>query len=828
MKIVRHHRVAVAAALRVGVTLVAVHAICVLVPPDTTTAQESSQDPPGALPYDLAFGMAGFPWDSEFSVSADGRFVAYGVRVPPDTTADLDARYQPNGTPSSAVGTRVDYTEIATGRTVAVCPGGACWRPAWSPDGTAVAFFSDADGAPHLWVHDVVAGVSRRVSGEPVKPKLWAGDEPRWSPDGSTLYVGLAPPGRYRSPARPAEVRAPNAAGVVVLRSGDELAAAPRDAAPPTPMLDHFAREHLVALAAIDAASGESRVLVPHDAEVPAGAARLSTSGRWLAYLSSFRPESDTTQATVMDLAVVSTAGGEPVVIVRNLPLTQGGYFVNSYSWHPTDDRLMYIDDARMYFVDLGAGTPSAPRPLAPELGDVAPTVFGFTRDGRAAVMGIDLFDDRGYGDRRPRGLALVPLDGGPPATIAIDDERWTWDRVLKADDRTLWQPDGSSVSVLLTERATGEKAVVRYDPAGGGEGGEGPGGGAEPAGGGAGPIAAGRVLWKARAKLRNLTAGGRHDFIVAHYEDMRTPADIFRFDADLAARTRVTHIDPRLDEVAVGTSETFETTVPLHDGTLAQVKTAVLLPPGARRGDRLPAIVTMYPGGDVTRSAADFGGGSVFTVPNLVFTSRGYAVVLCHLALGPNREAGNPVQEMVDVLLPQVYRAAELGYVDIDRLAITGQSFGGYGTGSIITRTNIFRAAVPISGIFDLFGSYGHIDVDGGGFFLAWSEGGQARMGTHPWANVRRYLENSPYYNADRISTPVLIVHGTDDMSYHDAGKFFTALRRLGKPAQLASYLDQGHVISSWRRESAIDAARRMVEFYRRHLGDGAPAGVS
>lgn len=304
----------------------------------------------------------------------------------------------------------------------------------------------------------------------------------------------------------------------------------------------------------------------------------------------------------------------------------------------------------------------------------------------------------------------------------------------------------------------------------------------------------------------------------------MRTPSNIFRFDADFSSRERISHIDPRLDDVEVGTAEIFETTVPLHDGTLATVKTAVLLPPGATRGDRLPALVTMYPGSDITRRAAQFGGGSVFTVPNLVFTSRGYAVVLCDLTLGPNEQAGNPIRDMVDVLLPQVYRAAELGYVDLNRLAITGQSYGGYGTGSIITRTNIFRAAVPISGIFDLFGTYGRIDVDGGGFFLAWSEGGQARMGTHPWADVRRYLDNSPYYNADKIATPLLIVHGTEDMAYHDAGKLFSALRRLGKPAQLASYLDQGHVISSWRRASAIDAARRMVEFYRRHLGDPAP----
>jgi len=767
--------------------------------------QPPPSDPPGALPYDLAFGMASFLWDTQFAVSADGRAVAYEVRTPPaDTAANLDERYQPNGTPSSVVGAVIRYTDMVTGRTIEVCPGGACWRPVWSPDGTAIAFFSDADGPPQLWVHDVTGGASRKLSDEPVKPKLWHGDEPRWSPDGSTLYVGFAPEGPFRNPVRPAEVRPENPAGVVVLRSGSEAAAAPEaEGPPPTPMTDHYAREHLVTVNAVDVRSGETRMLVPPDAESPAGTLRRSASGRWLGYLSTFRPESDTTQSTVLDVAVVPAAGGDPIPVVRSVPLTRYNYFGVSYAWHPLDDRLMYLDGKRMHLLDLRSGSPAAPVPLAPELGDVAPTVFAFTRDGQAAVVGVDVVDDQGYGDPRPRGIAIVPLDGGPRSTFALDDERWTWDQLLKADERTAWQPDGASISVLVTERATGDKAILRFDPATDGA----------------------RVLWKARARLVNLTSGGSHDFIVGEYEDMRTPSNIFRFDADFSARERISHIDPRLDAVQVGTAETFETTVPLHDGTLATVKTAVLLPPGAEIGDRLPAIVTMYPGSDITRRAAEFGGGSVFTVPNLVFTSRGYAVVLCELTLGPNRQAGNPVRDMIDVLVPQVYRAAELGYVDLNRLAITGQSYGGYGTGSIITRTNIFRAAVPISGIFDLFGSYGHIDVDGGGFFLAWSEGGQARMGTHPWADVRRYLDNSPYYNADKITTPVLIVHGTADMSYHDAGKLFTALRRMGKPAQLASYLDQGHVISSWKRESAIDAARRMVEFYRRHLGDPARA---
>jgi dipeptidyl aminopeptidase/acylaminoacyl peptidase len=181
----------------------------------------------------------------------------------------------------------------------------------------------------------------------------------------------------------------------------------------------------------------------------------------------------------------------------------------------------------------------------------------------------------------------------------------------------------------------------------------------------------------------------------------------------------------------------------------------------------------------------------------------------------------------MVDVLLPQVYRAAELGYVDATRLAIGGQSFGGYGTASVITETNLFRAAIAVSGIYDLPGTYGHMDEEGGSFWIGWSEGGQARMGGHPWENLRRYTDNSPYYRADRIHTPLLLIHGDEDMAYHDAEKLFSALRRLNRPAQLARYEGQGHVVYEWQRASSVDAARRIVDFLRVHLGDPyAPPG--
>jgi dipeptidyl aminopeptidase/acylaminoacyl peptidase len=262
-----------------------------------------------------------------------------------------------------------------------------------------------------------------------------------------------------------------------------------------------------------------------------------------------------------------------------------------------------------------------------------------------------------------------------------------------------------------------------------------------------------------------------------------------------------------------------IEGIVPLHNGELTQARTAVLLPPGAKRGDRLPALVMVYPGSNNSRRASRFGGGSSVSAPTLLFTSRGYVVVLPHLVLGPNREAGHPAREMVDILLPQVYRAAELGYIDLERMAVMGQSFGGYGTAAILTRTNIFRAGIAVSGIYDLAGTYGHFGTGGTSFWIGWAEGGQARMGNHPWADLRRYIDNSPYYQADKIHTPLLLVHGDEDMAYHDAEKLFTALRRMERDAQLAVYGGQGHVISEWTKPNAMDACERMMDFLERHL---------
>ncbi|MHB1328584.1 MAG: TolB family protein, partial [Gemmatimonadales bacterium] len=577
-------------------------------------------DPPGALPYETAFDTREFLGSTALAVSADGRLIAFDYRRPP-ADSNLSERYLPNGTPSAVVGSRVVILDRESNRSVEVCPGGNCWRPVWSPDGARLAFYSDSGGPPQLWVYDRARGRARRVTPDAVKAKLWAGDEARWSPDGRTLYVPLAPAdGEYRSPARPKAVPGPaNPAGVTVQSSGGERAAAAASAPVVSPLAAHMLRENLASMAAVDVATGKVRILAPADGRPRPSVLRLSASGRWLSFLSVFKEQGPTSQAALIDLGLVRTDGGTVQVVAADLPSFSDYHRLN-YAWHPVDDRLVYVKDGKLHLVDVSQDGGLTSRQLGSELGPLAPTVHWFTRDGKGVVVGIDPRDDKDYGEIRPAGMAVVPLDGSSPVRFAWSDSTWTYQSVLKSDERTVWQPDGQSIALMLTEKGSGQRAVVRFDLATG----------------------APRVLWKGLARIDHLT-GGKDGEMVGVYQDLGTPPNLYAFGSDFGTKVRLSEIDPRLSAVATGTAEIFETTVPAHDGTLINVRTAVILPAGARRGDRLPAIVLGYPGSDRSQLAETFGAGGLLTIPNLLLTSRGFAIVLANLKLGPNREPGNP-----------------------------------------------------------------------------------------------------------------------------------------------------------------------------------------
>ena len=200
-------------------------------------------------------------------------------------------------------------------------------------------------------------------------------------------------------------------------------------------------------------------------------------------------------------------------------------------------------------------------------------------------------------------------------------------------------------------------------------------------------------------------------------------------------------------------------------------------------------------------------------------WTSRGYAVVFPDLRpLTPRATAaGNIIKEIRDYLVPQIYRAAELGYIDIDRVVLTGHSFGGFGTLAVVTDTNLFRAAV----------GYSSAPLN----LLSTTSGWPAEVarigpGALPWTAFKQYLTNSPYHQADKVETPVLLIHGTNDpLPPRSSELMFEALQMQGKTAQLALYPGEPHALGWWSFENAVDACRRVLDFVSRYVPAENPA---
>src|SRR3546814_500889 len=115
--------------------------------------------------------------------------------------------------------------------------------------------------------------------------------------------------------------------------------------------------------------------------------------------------------------------------------------------------------------------------------------------------------------------------------------------------------------------------------------------------------------------------------------------------------------------------------------------------------------------------------------------------------------DGGNPMREMHEQLIRAAENAVAKGYVDPRRWAIMGHSYGGYGTNSVITQTDRFKAAISLDGPANLTSGYAigmnqrkAFEVpEGLNFGALWSEGGQGRMGVPPWRDPQRYIDNRP-----------------------------------------------------------------------------------
>jgi dipeptidyl aminopeptidase/acylaminoacyl peptidase len=201
-------------------------------------------------------------------------------------------------------------------------------------------------------------------------------------------------------------------------------------------------------------------------------------------------------------------------------------------------------------------------------------------------------------------------------------------------------------------------------------------------------------------------------------------------------------------------------------------------------------------------------------------YTSNGYLVFEPDI----HYETGYPGPSAMKSIVPGVQAMLARGFVDPNGLGIQGQSWGGYQTAYIITQTPLFKAAMAGAPVANMFSAYGGIRWQSGLARSFQYEHTQSRIGGSIWEKPMRYMENSPLFWADRITTPLLMMANDGDGSvpWYQGIEMFVAMRRLGKEAYHLDYNGDEH--NPTKRANQKDVAMRMQQFFDNKLR-GYPA---
>lgn len=203
-------------------------------------------------------------------------------------------------------------------------------------------------------------------------------------------------------------------------------------------------------------------------------------------------------------------------------------------------------------------------------------------------------------------------------------------------------------------------------------------------------------------------------------------------------------------------------------------------------------------------------------------YVSRGYVVFVpdVHYFAGlPGESAYNYICSGVEAL------CKKYPFIDKEKIGIDGQSWGGYQTAFLITRTDMFACAGSGAPVSNMTSAYGGIRWGSGDSRQAQYENGQSRIGRSLWEAPELYIANSPIFHADRVNTPLLIMHNDADgaVPWYQGIEYFMALRRLSKPVWMLQYNGEAHNIRA--RKNRKDITKRLQQFFDYYLkGDEMP----
>ncbi len=190
--------------------------------------------------------------------------------------------------------------------------------------------------------------------------------------------------------------------------------------------------------------------------------------------------------------------------------------------------------------------------------------------------------------------------------------------------------------------------------------------------------------------------------------------------------------------------------------------------------------------------------------------------------------EIGRPGLSATKSLLPGILKLIEMGIADEDKLGLHGHSWSGYQTAHMVTQTEIFDAAVSGAPVSNMTSAYSGIRWDSGLARQFQYEKTQSRIGKTLVEAPHLYIENSPVFYADRIDTPMLIMHGDADgaVPWEQSIELYLAMRRYNKDVVFLQYHNEPHHLQKFSNK--LDYAIRMKEYFDFYLkGKGEPEWI-
>jgi dipeptidyl aminopeptidase/acylaminoacyl peptidase len=237
-----------------------------------------------------------------------------------------------------------------------------------------------------------------------------------------------------------------------------------------------------------------------------------------------------------------------------------------------------------------------------------------------------------------------------------------------------------------------------------------------------------------------------------------------------------------------------------------------------SREGERLPTLVWIYPYEFSDREHAEQTDVRAFRFHRvkgpspLAAVVEGYAVLM-----NPTVPILHDQGKMNDDYIPQLVASAEaavdhlvaIGVADPSRVAVAGRSYGAFSSANLLVHSRRFATAIAMSGAYN----------------RTLTPFGFQHEKRSFWEATDLYTNISPFFAADRIRMPLLLVHGGADPNPGtpplQARRFFHALVGEGADVRFVELPHEGH--HYYARENVLHATAEMIAWLDRTIGPGA-----